>query len=133
MQFINFINQFIKRNLFFFAKRTDMLPMLSHHSAGHGSWTLVSCMRRQYSTIEPPIHLFVSGSFSIKLYFCFREVSCCQLCHVFINISKQLIIFRNDIIVHTVKNAIHKIYQMIHASCKCIDKINIPMNLFLTV
>ena len=37
VQFINFINQFIKRNLFFFAKRMDMSPMLSHHSVGHGS------------------------------------------------------------------------------------------------
>ena len=53
--------------------------------------------------------------------------------HVFINITKQLIICRNDIIIYTVKNAIHKIYQMIPASCKCIDKINAPMNLFLTV
>ena len=53
--------------------------------------------------------------------------------HVFINITKQLIIFRNDIIIYTVKNAIHKIYQMIPASCKCIDKINAPMNLFLTI
>ena len=53
--------------------------------------------------------------------------------HVFINIPKQLIIFRNDIIIYTVKNAIHKIYQMIPASSKCIDKINAPMNLFLTV
>ena len=53
--------------------------------------------------------------------------------HVFINIPKQLIIFRNDIIIYTVKNAIHKIYQMIPASSNCIDKINAPMNLFLTV
>ena len=79
VQFINFINQFIKRNLVFFAKRMDMSPMLSHHSVGHGSWALVSGMRGQYSTTEPPI--LVGASFSITLYFCFREVS--WIMHVF--------------------------------------------------
>ena len=43
--------------------------MLSHQGVGHGSWTLDSGMRGQYSTIEPPMHILVSGSFSIALYF----------------------------------------------------------------
>ena len=53
--------------------------------------------------------------------------------HVFINITKPLIIFSNDIIVCTVKKGIHKIYQIIPASCQCFDKINTSRNHFLTV